>query len=111
MILNKEQILAILNRQPKKLKNKFNGKIINEYSYTLEEQLNLIQTYIYFVKGIDVGDIKPPSGNMCASFINLAVSKGIHPINAMEKGNDLEAANFAMEISLKYFKNKYDESN
>lgn len=47
---------------------------------------------------------------MCPTFIQLAIERGIHPMQAMSRGSDLEAANFAMDIALKYFKNKYDET-
>lgn len=30
-MLNKEKILKIINKEPKKLKNKFTGEIVNEY--------------------------------------------------------------------------------
>lgn len=105
MLLNKQQILDIINKEPRKLRDRLNGQVINEYSYTLDEQLNLIQTYIYSVKGVDVGNIKPSKGELCPSFVHLAVINGINPVFAMNKGSDLEAANFAMNVALKYFKN------
>jgi hypothetical protein len=110
MILKEQEIKDIINKQPKKLRNSLTNQVINSYEYSLEEQLNLIQTYIYTVKGVDIGDIKPPQGNICPSFLDLAISKGIHPMQAFKKADDLHAAEFAMNIALKFFKDKYNEN-
>lgn len=110
MILKEQEIKDIINKQPKKLKNSLTNQIINSYEYSLEEQLGLIQTYIYTVKGVDIGSINPPQGNICPSFLDLAISKGIHPMQAMQKVSDMHAAEFAMNIALKFFKDKYNEN-
>lgn len=109
-MLNKEQIIAIINKAPKKLKHKLTGNYINEYNYTLEEQLGLIRVFIYDKTGKDVGEIKPPKGEMCPSFIQKAIEHSVSPVTAMGNGSDLIAADFAMNVALKYFKNKYDET-
>lgn len=110
-MLNKEEILKIINKDPKKLKNKFTGEIVNEYHYILLEQLGLIRAFIYDKTGKDIGEISPPKGEICPSFIQKAIERGIHPMEAMHNGSDLTAANFAMDMALKHFKNKYNENN
>ena len=86
MLLNETQIKEILNRNPVVLKNNATGQQINQYIYTEEEQLSLIQTFIKEKTNRDPGEIQVPRGELCPSFINLAISKGINPINVMSKG-------------------------
>lgn len=109
-MLNKEEISKIINKEPKKLKNKFTGDVINEYHYTLQEQLGLIRAFIYDKTGRDVREIKPPKGEMCPSFIQQAIEHGVNPMLAMSNGSDLVAANFCMDVALQHFKNKYNET-
>jgi hypothetical protein len=109
MILNELEIKNIINKEPKKLKNSLSGDIVNSYEYTLEEQLNLIQTYIKERKGVDTGNISPPRGEMCVTFMQLAINHGIHPMSAMEKSSDLHAASFLMDCALRFYNNKYAE--
>ena len=102
-MLNKEEILKIINKEPKKLKSKLTGQIINEYHYELHEQLSLIRAFIYDKTGRDVGEIKPPKGEMCPSFVQKAIEHGVNPMLAMSNGSDLIAASFAMDMALKHF--------
>lgn len=108
MLLNKEQIIEIINRKPsKQYKNKFDSSLLNEYSYTAKEQLSVIQTFIYEKKGINCGEIKEPVGELCPSFINLGIKNGISPIQMMNKGDDLHAMDFAFNKAIYYFYEKY----
>lgn len=111
MILTEEEILKIINKEPKKLKNKFTGKIIYEYHYELHEQLELIRAFIHDKTGKDVGEILPPKGEYCGSFVNLCIRYGVNPIQAMQNGNDIMGIDFAMNVALRHFKNKYNESD
>ena len=102
-MLSKKEIITIINKIPKKLRHKQTGKEINEYSYTLAEQLGLIRAFIYDKTGRDVGEIKPPKGEMCPSFVQKAIEHGVNPMLAMSNGSDLIAASFAMDMALKHF--------
>lgn len=106
-MLSEQEIKNILSKEPKKLRNSITNEIINSYNYTLQEQLGLIRRYIFDKKGVDVGDIIPPSGELCPSFVNLAVSKGINPMVVMSKPTDIDAANFAFDVALRYYYLKY----
>ena len=110
MLLSEQEIRKILDKDPKKLKNKANGEIINEYTYELHEQLSLIQTYIKEKKRVDIGTINPPKGEVCMSFMQMALGKGIHPMVAMNKSSDIEAANFAFDRAMFYYRNKFKKN-
>lgn len=110
MLLSKEEIVKIINKEPKKFKNKLTNQIINEYLYDNWEMLAMVQTMIKDIKGIDVGEIQSPRGEMCPSFIQLAISKGVHPMNVMQKASDFHALEFAFEQSMKYFRNKFNNN-
>jgi len=111
MILSEEQIKNILAKQPKKLRNKLTGEEINEYFYTDIEMLNVIQTFIYDKKGVDIGTIDRPRGMLCPSFVDLCIKRGVNPILAMSKSSDIDAMDFAFNQAFLHFKNKYDENN
>lgn len=110
MLLNKEQILSIVNKEPKKLKHRITETIINSYEYTVDEQLNIIETYIFEKTGNKTGQISPPKGEICPTFINHCLLNSVRGNMAMFRSSDLDAADFAMTIAIKYFKEKYNET-
>jgi len=106
MILSEEKIKEILNRSPVVLKNNATGQQINQYIYTGEEQLSLIQTFIKDKKGIDIGEIQTPRGELCPSFMHLAIRRGIDPMIAMQKASDIDAMQCAFNVAFNYYWNK-----
>lgn len=106
MILKEEDIKNILNRKSTVVSNRMLGINLNQYEYTSKELLNLVQTYIYEKKGINIGEIQEPKGNLCHSFLKIMVSKGIMDI---DKCSDFNALDVASNISLNYFSNKLKE--
>lgn len=109
MILTEKVIKDIINKEPRKLRNKATGEEINEYTYSDIEMLELIQTFIYGKKGKDVGNIDKPKGLLCPSFANLCISKGINPMLVMSRSHDYEAMQVAFDVAFVYYKNKYNE--
>lgn len=107
MILNEIQIKEILARNPKVLENKSTKQRINEYTYTGEEMLSLIQTFIKEKTGKDTREIQTPNGSLCPSFINLALTKQINPMLVMSKGSDIDAINCAFSVAQNYYYFKY----
>lgn len=107
MILTEKDIKSILDKKPRPLKNKLTNEIVNEYSYTEKENLDLIQTYIYSLKGVDVGQIESPKGELCPSFIKIMAQNGISGISAMQNASDFNAMSLAFDISLSYFNKKF----
>lgn len=110
MILDTQQIKEIIFKSPRKLRNKLNGEEINEYSYSYKEQLNLVQTFIKQVKGVDVGEISPPKGTINGAFVDMCVRRGINPMLAVQRGSDLDSLEFAFNVCLNYYINKYKEN-
>lgn len=108
MILPEQQIKDVLNKTPKLMKSKFGGSTINQFEYTQKELLDLIQTYIKERKNIDVGEIKLQQG-MCPSFVNLMIQKGINPLEAMQKADELHAFDYASWCAMNYFIEKFRE--
>lgn len=108
MLLNEIQIKEILNRSPVVLKNNATGQQINQYIYTGEEQLSLIQTFIKDKKGIDIGEIQTPRGELCPSFIELAIKRGIDPMIAMQKASDIDGFNFCFNCAFNYYYYKFN---
>ena len=106
MILSEEKIKEILNRSPVVLKNNATGQQINQYIYTGEEQLSLIQTFIKDKKGIDIGEIQTLRGELCPSFIDLAIRRGIDPMIAMQKASDIDGVQCAFNVAFNYYWNK-----
>lgn len=106
MLLNETQIKEILNRSPVVLKNNTTGQRINQYIYTGEEQLSLIQTFIKEKTNRDSGEIQVPRGELCPSFIDLAIKKGINPMIAMQKASDIDAMQCAFNVAFNYYWNK-----
>ena len=106
MILTKQEIKAILGKSPKLMKSKFGDSTINQFEYNQKELLDLIQTYIKERKNIDVGEIKLQQG-MCPSFVNLMIQKGINPLEAMQKGDELNAFDYASWCAMSYYINKF----
>lgn len=107
MILQEQEIKAILNKSPKVMKSNL-GVIINQYEYNQKELLDLIQTYIKEKKGVDVKEIKLMQG-MCPSFVNLMTSRGVHPLEAMQKSDAFNAFDYASWVAMNYYFNKYKE--
>ena len=106
MILSEEKIKEILNRSPVVLKNNATGQRINQYIYTGEEMLSLIQTFIKDKKGVDVGEIQTQRGEPCPSFIHLAIRRGIDPMIAMQKASDIDGVQCAFNVAFNYYWNK-----
>jgi len=109
MLLNETQIREILNKTPKVLENKAIKERINQYTYTGDEMLSLIQTFIKEKTNKDPGEIQTPNGSLCPSFINLAISKQINPMLVMHKGSDIDAMNCAFNVAQNYYYFKYNE--
>ncbi len=107
MILKEEDIKNILNRHSTIVGNRMLGVKLNQYEYTLKELLDLVQTYIYEKKGIDVGNIQEPRGEICPSFLEMFL-KRTGSMN-IEKCSDFNALNVASDVALNYFYNKYRE--
>lgn len=106
MLLSETQIKEILNRSPVVLKNNATGQQINQYIYTGEEQLSLIQTFIKEKTNRDPGEIQVPRGELCPSFIDLAIKKGINPMIAMQKASDIDGMQCAFNVAFNYYWNK-----
>jgi len=106
MILNETQIREILAKNPVVLENKATKERINQYSYTGDEMLSLIQTFIKEKTNKDPGKLQTPNGSLCPSFINLAVSKQINPMLVMSKGSDIDAMNCAFNCAFNFYWNK-----
>ena len=107
MILKEEDIKNILNRHSTVVGNRMLGIKLNQYEYGVKELLDLIQTYIYENKGIDIGSIEKPKGDICASFLELYLKiTGSMNIN---RCSDFNALNVASDVALNYFYNKYRE--
>jgi len=107
MILTEQEIKKILSRIPTVMKSRVLDYTINQYEYTLKELLDLVQTYIYEKKGIDIGTIQEPEGDICPSFLKIVLSKT--GVMNMDKGSDFNALNIASDIALNYFYTKYRE--
>ncbi len=108
-MLNDTELYKIVNKEPRKLQNKLTGELINEYTYSTAEQLEVVRKYIYDVKKVDVGEIQQPNGQICNSFVMTAIQSGQHPMTAMQRGSDIECLQFCFEQALKYYKNKENE--
>ena len=109
MILSEEKIKEILNRSPVVLENKFTKQRINQYTYTGEEMLSLIQTFIKEKTNRDPGEIQVPRGELCPSFIDLAIKKGINPMIAMQKASDIYAMQCAFNVAFSYYWNQISQ--
>lgn len=108
MILTEQEIKNLLNKTPKLMKSKLWGFTINQFEYNQKELLDLIQTYIKDRKNIDIGEIKL-QGGICPSFINLLIEKGINPLEAMGKGDELHAFDYASWCAMNYYIDKFKE--
>ena len=106
MLLNETQIKEILNRSPVVLENKFTKQRINQYTYTEEEQLSLIQIFIKEKTNRDPGEIQVPGGELCPSFMHLAIRRGIDPMIAMQKASDIDGVQCAFNVAFNYYWNK-----
>jgi len=106
MILTEQQIKDVLNKTPKLIKSKFGGSTINQFEYNQKELLDLIQTYIKERKNVDVGDLKLGQG-MCPSFISLIIQKTGDHLLAMQKGDELNAFDYASWCAMSYYINKF----
>jgi hypothetical protein len=111
MILTENQIKEILSKSPKFMKNKFDNTFINQIEFQEKELFNLIQTYIYEKKNIDIGEIKNVKGEMCPSFIDFQINvlKRNH-ITALQNSNDYNALDYASNYVINYYNNKYKEN-
>lgn len=104
MILKESEIKSIIEKKGKVIKS---GVI--EYNYTMKEQLDLLQTYIFEKKKIDVGEIKEPQGKSCGHFIHFMINKGMNPIDAMQRGNDYNLFDYMLYFAFTYYINKFKE--
>ena len=109
MILTKQEIKAILGKSPKLMKSKFGDSTINQFEYNQKELLDLIQTYIKERKNVDVGDLKLVPG-MCPSFISLIIQKTGDHLLAMQKGDELNAFDYASWCAMNYYIEKFREN-
>lgn len=107
MILKEEDIKNILNKKSTVVGNRSLGIKLNQYEYTAKELLDLVQTYIYEKKGIDVGNIQEPRGELCHSFFEICLKRTVS-MN-IGKCSDFNALNVASDVALNYFYNKYIE--
>lgn len=73
------------------------------------EMLYVIKQAILDIKGIDVGEIQRPKGEMCNSFLQKAVKSGIHPFLAMEMSSDFHVMDYMFGKSCYYFNEKFKE--
>ena len=110
-MINNEELYKIVNKPPKQLRNKVTGELVNQYTFSTAEQLEVVRKYIFDVKNVDVGEIKQPNGTICNSFVHKAIQKGIHPMTVLQKGDDIHCLMFCFEQACVYYKNKENENN
>lgn len=74
------------------------------------EMLNVIRKFIYDVKGRDVGEIERPGNKPCPYFIQKAITRGVNPFAAMEKGAEVFLMEFMFICAHMYYLNKFNEN-